>query len=217
MLRHRTDTSQQRNLLPLQPVRVPVTIPMLIQPPDSLRRQMTHPKLADDARTPVTPQRNHLFIIFVLIRANPNDAPNPLQRTGIRKHILPKHLQPRQTRTMRLGPILKLHPSLHRPLIATHNLAHTARIAAAANILQQQRIVQTAHVVRWKLELGRNPHPPQAAPQSMSMDGTLSKIECKRKRRDYLGARDGTFGIPEILLKRGRRLEHAEPDSFNGQ
>ncbi len=131
------------------------------------------------------------------------------ERSSLRQNVAPQQLQRRESRLMRLRPVLKLHARLHRTVIAADDLAHPARIAAAPHILQQQRKVEAAPLLIRQPDLVGNPHPQQTAAQGMAPHRALSQIKGKGERRDDLRQRDRTIAVPSILPKEGRRLNHA--------
>jgi hypothetical protein len=103
-------------------------------------------------------------------------------RTG--EDLVPEKLQRCQIRLVGLGPVQQLDAGLHRAVIAADDLAHARGVRTAADVLEQQRVVELVQVRLRKARPLTNAHAEQAGADAVTGHRTLGKIKGKGERGD---------------------------------
>ncbi len=71
------------------PLRISAPIPMLVETPHRFGCHVTQSEFAQNVRSPVAAQRNHLFIVVVLGARNMRNVHHAAKGSGVRRDIVP--------------------------------------------------------------------------------------------------------------------------------
>ncbi len=190
-LRQAQNPRRKRDLGALQPVRLAKAVPVLIQPPDRVRRPLGEAELARDLSALVAPRRHQRLRHGTLVADRP-------QTLGLRPQRPSGGDAPRRPheRRQRARPVNELRCPLGHLVVGTKQRRHVRRVGRAPGVLQQQRVEQIRPRVRRQAQLLGQAHPDQAGSLRVTRRLPLRDIQRARQTRDQLRQGDAAWVAP---------------------
>ena len=72
-------------------------------------------------------------------------------------------------------------------VVGTQNLAHARRVAAAADVFEQQRVIEIPELWPVQAQFAANAHADQATADGVAGNGVLGEVQREGERRNDLG------------------------------
>ena len=159
MLCDGADAGQQRNLLPLQTVRIAAAVPTLFETAHGVGRKLTHAEFTEDAGAPVAAKADHdIDVLGAASSAHAKDSATLATRPDSGRTLFQSSFRAEDSSYV-ARPVFELQSRLCMARSsAPIDLAHAASIAAAADVFQQERKVEAAGLFRRQLRLFGDPH-----------------------------------------------------------
>ncbi len=171
-LRNQRDTGIKRNGVPGHARGLAIAVPMFVQIANALRNRFAETHLAGNVGTPLAPRLNELRGNLAAILKNIDDGPEALGKARLQSRMAQYKAQ-----GLRQAAINKFEISFEFEVIDQIELANPRRVAAAAQVFEQQRVIELPYLQLIQLQLFRNLKPDPAAAQAMPLRLALRDIE----------------------------------------
>ncbi len=188
VLRDGKNAGFKRNRVADTALRIPASVPMLVEPAHGFCRYVSEAEFAQDIGAAIAAELDDFLVVAVLGEADAHDAGNAVERTRFRKDGAPQQSQRRSFRAAGTGPVLQLDAGFDLALVAAaDDLAQTGGIAAAAHVFQKQGIVEAGRAILRKTKLPGQAHAENATAQSVTRHSTLGEVKREGERGENLG------------------------------
>ncbi len=175
------DAREQRDLLAAQPERLPAAVPVLVERAHGFGARLGEVEAADDRGAAVAARLDDLLALR-------DERPQHRERALRARDATARHVLRRVAHDLRgLRPVHELAVRLESDVVAAEELAHACGRRRAADVLQQQRVVERVALLGAELQLPRDAHADQAAALGLAHGMALGHVERVRERCDHLG------------------------------
>ena len=176
------DAREQRDLLARHAGRLTAPVPVLVERPDGVGAGIREAEAPDDRRPAVAASLDDRLALGDQGAQHRERALSP-RDAAARRHVLR-----RVARDLHgLRPVDELAVRLESDVVGAEQLAHAGGRRRAADVLEQERVVEGIAVIRSELQLVREAHADQAGALGLPDGMPLGHVERVRERRDDLG------------------------------
>ena len=187
-LREIRDAREQRDPLLGEPLGVAAAAPVLVERADGERRLLGKSELERDRRTAVAADPDQLARGVRGARdgdeLSHSFAKRAARRDGTRR--LDGESEARM-------PVHALHSRLDRLVVGREQRRHAARVARAAGVLEEQRVVERRALIGLESDRFGDAHPDQAGAHRVSGRRALGEVERARERGEHFGETDSAL------------------------
>ena len=220
-LSHQRDARIDRDFHPAQTQRLAAAIPVLVEIFDAVGDRLGEAHLAGDIGAAMAARLDQLASDLTAVLEDVDDCPEPFGEPGFQPGMAQHEAQ-----RLRQAAVNELEVLLEGEIVGEIQLADARRIAAAAKILQQQRVIEfgdlllaeadfpadfdadaaTSHTMAGRLPLGEIERMAEGAQQFGKRD--LVELRKGERRRVPWSRLRGNYG----RQKRPDRISMASPD-----
>ena len=176
------DAREQRDLVARHAGRLTAPVPVLVERPDGVGAGIREAEAPDDRRAAVAASLDDRLALGHQRAQHRERALRPRDAAARR------HVPRRVARDLRgLRPVDELAVRLESDVVGAEQLAHAGGRRRAADVLEQERVVEGVAVLGGELQLVREAHADQAGALGLPDRMPLGHVERVRERRDDLG------------------------------
>jgi len=180
-LRQQRHARVQRDLLAGQALRLALAVPVLVQAVDALGRGVREAQLAGDVGAALAARLDQVLRDLRAVAQDVQHAAQPVGQAGVQPGVAEDEAQ-----HLRQAFADELEIALELQVVGEVELADAGRVAAAAQVLEQQRLVQLPALPLVQADLVANVGADPAAAQAVPLGLALGDVQRVAERAHQL-------------------------------
>jgi hypothetical protein len=171
------DPGEQRHGLAAQPVGIAAAIPVFVEVGDGFDCSGAQADLASDVRGAFAAQTDEFIAKAAAAQRQAEDALRFREQVLAGAGVSPEQLE---TGYRGITPVFELDLALDGAIVPSDHLAEQVRIATAAEVFEQERVVEAGELIGGKAEFRSDPHAEKAGAGGVAGADIFGEVECER-------------------------------------
>jgi len=208
-LRQQRDAGGHRDRFAAQPLRFAAAVPVLVQAVDAVGHRVGESQLARDVGTALAARLDQLLRVLRPVAHDVHDAAQPLREAHRHAGVGEDKAQ-----HLRQAVAHRLEVALEGQVVGQVQLADARGVAAASQVLQQQRVVQLPQLALGQADVPADVHADPAGAHAVAFGLAFGDVERVAQGADQFGQAQGADVDRRGGVRASAKVESIHPRVF---
>ena len=186
------NAGEEGDLIAAEAVGVATTVPMLVEGVNGVGAGLAEADFANDVGPSLAAKANHFSVVAIALKAQAGDAEGFSPCGGAGEGIFPAEPEGGERDA---GPVDGFDFALGGAVVRTEDLAHAGCVGGAADVFQEEGVIEVDEGGVWKLEGAADAHADHTTAEGVAGNGVFGEVKGERERGDDLREGDACGGI----------------------